>query len=195
MSESIEWKTWNNVDPKDPTAETVKDVRVLVSFYAAWGDVNVSNDPVHKKKFCVPVSGTQIFPRPSERPKRIQKPRYILYWNKDSCRTEGYWAKLFHNCCPCIKNRKGGVNWCLLNSYTRLLQPRVAQTFYVSCDCFKKILRDEWFNRKIQRDVWLEPLLCHHAPLKFLTAEFSVNLAASLPAYLVPVLPSTLLSK
>ena len=103
VSESIELKTWNNVDPKDSTAETVKDVRVLVSFYVAWGDVNVNNDPVHKEKFCVPVSGTQIFIRSSERPKRIQKPCYILYWNKDSCRTEEYWAKLFHNYCPCIK--------------------------------------------------------------------------------------------
>ena len=42
-------------------AETVKDVRVLVSFYAAGEDGNVSDEPVHKERFCVPVSGTQHF--------------------------------------------------------------------------------------------------------------------------------------
>ena len=43
---------WKNVDP---------NVRVLVSFYAARENDNVSNEPVHKEKFCVPVSDTQNF--------------------------------------------------------------------------------------------------------------------------------------
>ena len=42
-------------------AETVKFVRVLVSFYAVREDSKASNEPVHKEKFCVPVSGTQNF--------------------------------------------------------------------------------------------------------------------------------------
>ena len=55
------------------TTETVKDVRILVSFYAYREDGNVGNELVHEEN---------IFWR-----KRIQKPRYILYWHKDSCRT------------------------------------------------------------------------------------------------------------
>ena len=43
------------------TAETVKDVRVLVSFYVAREDGYVSNEPAHNEKFCVPVSGKQNF--------------------------------------------------------------------------------------------------------------------------------------
>ena len=39
----------------------VKYVRVLVSFYAMQEEGNVSNEPVHKEKFCVLVSGTQNF--------------------------------------------------------------------------------------------------------------------------------------
>ena len=42
------------------TAENVKDYRVLVSFYAVR-DGKGSNELVHKKKFCEPVSGTQSF--------------------------------------------------------------------------------------------------------------------------------------
>lgn len=42
-------------------AETVKDIGVLVSFYAAWVNGNVSNEAVHKEKFCAPVSSTQTF--------------------------------------------------------------------------------------------------------------------------------------
>ena len=38
------------------TAETVNDIRVLVSFYAAGEDGNVIREPVHKERFCVPVS-------------------------------------------------------------------------------------------------------------------------------------------
>ena len=65
--------TWNERSERmsNQTAETVKDVRVLVSFYAARGDGNVSNEPVHKEKLSVPVSGTQHF--------SYQKLRYIFY--------------------------------------------------------------------------------------------------------------------
>ena len=40
-------------------AETVKVVRVLMSFYAVREYGKASNKPVLKEKFCVPVSGTQ----------------------------------------------------------------------------------------------------------------------------------------
>lgn len=43
------------------TAEMVKDIRVLETFYAAWEDGNISNEPVYKEKFDVAVSGTQHF--------------------------------------------------------------------------------------------------------------------------------------
>ena len=43
------------------TAERIKLVRVLVSVYAVRGDGKASNEPVHKEKFCVPVSGIQNF--------------------------------------------------------------------------------------------------------------------------------------
>ena len=39
----------------------VKDIRVLETFYAAWEDGNISNEPVYKEKFDVAVSGTQHF--------------------------------------------------------------------------------------------------------------------------------------
>ena len=54
--------TWNERSERmsNQTAETVKDVRVLVSFYAARGDGNVSNEPVYKEKFCVPGSDLQL---------------------------------------------------------------------------------------------------------------------------------------
>ena len=32
-----------------------------MSFYAVREDSKASNEPVHKEKFCVPVSGTQNF--------------------------------------------------------------------------------------------------------------------------------------
>ena len=51
------------------TAETVKDVRVLVSFYAAREDGNVSNELVHRGKCCVPVSDTYVTtPPPAGKP-------------------------------------------------------------------------------------------------------------------------------
>ena len=46
-----------------------------------------------------------------------------------------------------------------LKSYSISLA--VLTPFYVTRDYFKITLRDEWFNRKIQRDVLLEPSLCH----------------------------------
>ena len=43
------------------TAERVKLVQVLVSFYAFREDDKASNELEHKEKFCVLVNGTQIF--------------------------------------------------------------------------------------------------------------------------------------
>ena len=43
------------------TAERIKLVRVLVSVYAVREDGKASNEPVHKEKFCVSVSGVQNF--------------------------------------------------------------------------------------------------------------------------------------
>ena len=37
------------------TAES-RDVRVLVSFFAAREDGSISNEPLHREKFCIPVS-------------------------------------------------------------------------------------------------------------------------------------------
>ena len=55
------------------------------------------------KNFVYQLVVHKIFPRSSQRPKRIQKPRYILYWHKDGWRTQGDWAKLWRKYCPCIK--------------------------------------------------------------------------------------------
>ena len=60
-----------------------------MSVYAVRGDGKASNEPVHKEKICVPVSGIQNFSKVAIRPKRIQKPRYILYWHKDSAAQKG----------------------------------------------------------------------------------------------------------
>jgi len=38
------------------TAEMIRDVRVLVSFYAVREDGSVSNEPLYKEKVCVPLS-------------------------------------------------------------------------------------------------------------------------------------------
>ena len=46
------------------TAETVKDVRVLVSFHAVREDGNVSNEPLHKWNFLYLVVHI-IIPRSS----------------------------------------------------------------------------------------------------------------------------------
>ena len=37
-------------------AETTRDVRVLVSFYAVREDSCVSNERLHKEKVCVPLN-------------------------------------------------------------------------------------------------------------------------------------------
>ena len=58
--------------PKLPRRRvTVIDVTVLMLFHAARENCNVSNEPVHKEKLSVPVSGTQHF--------SYQKLRYIFY--------------------------------------------------------------------------------------------------------------------
>ena len=42
-----------------------------------------------RKNFVYQLVVHKIFPRSSWRPKRIQKPRYILYWHKDSAAQKG----------------------------------------------------------------------------------------------------------
>ena len=92
------------------TAERIKLVRVLVSVYAVRGDGKASNEPVHKEKFCVPVSGIQNFSKVAIRPKRIQKPRYILYWHKDSAAQKGIGQSFDLKVALVSKNSKGGVD-------------------------------------------------------------------------------------
>ena len=92
-------------------AERIKLVRVLVSVYAVRGDGKASNEPVHKEKFCVPVSGIQNFSKVDIRPKRIQKPRYILYWHKDSAAQKGIGQSFDLKLVALVSNNsKGGVD-------------------------------------------------------------------------------------
>ena len=58
---TIEWKSCKNINPNDPNGGNGESRQILVSFYAVREGVNASNEPVHKEKFCVPVSGTQNF--------------------------------------------------------------------------------------------------------------------------------------
>ena len=48
--------SYPNLPHEKMSPQTVRDVRVWCLFYIAQEDGNVSSEPLHKEKFCVPFS-------------------------------------------------------------------------------------------------------------------------------------------
>ena len=92
------------------TAKRVKLVRVLVSIYAVRGDGKASNEPAHKEKFCVPVSGTQNFYKVVIKTEMNSNATLYPLRHKDSSVQKGIGQNFDLNIARVSKNSKGGVD-------------------------------------------------------------------------------------